>query len=566
MLRAGVSALLIALAGLSVSGVASAETLKVETRLEGVLVFPSSAEITRMGKVKLDKGSHTIILEDLPAQAIANSIRVEGRATGGLSIGSVDSRRRYLGQDESADLAPQRKALEDQIRRLEDDREVIQGEIDAANAQGELIRNLVGLPTRGMARQEGDSQPLKASDWTDFVALVGTGLRDVRETLVAAKVRQRAIQRQLAELRAKLGELAPKQRQITEVKVFVDAEVPLELDMIVKYQVGNASWSPLYDARLATGSKTEAPQLKMTRRAMVTQRTGEDWKDVAVSLSTTRPQSGSGAPELRPMVVDYKPKPRPKPAMVERRYRKQNDAMRDAEPAPMAEAVGGGLMSSMAPARPVQARIVNAPFQAIFEVPGRTTISSTGEAKRLQISQDIIQPKLSIRTVPKRTAKAYLYATLELGKGAPVLSGPVALFRDGVFVGNGKLPTLAGGEDHELGFGVDDLVRVRHSVSNEQRGETGLISSSRTDNRSYKISVKNLHERAISLTVIDQIPVAANEEIKVEVRGTKPTKMNFDDTRGVMAWESEIAPDEEKLINFGYVVSWPAAKDVVYRN
>jgi uncharacterized protein (TIGR02231 family) len=167
--------------------------------------------------------------------------------------------------------------------------------------------------------------------------------------------------------------------------------------------------------------------------------------------------------------------------------------------------------------------------------------------------------------VPKVDPKAYLYAKFALPKGSPLLPGAVSLFRDGTFVGTGRLPILSPGEEHELGFGIDDLVRVRHAISEETRGETGLISTSRTDNRNFIISVKSMHERPVALVVIDQVPVAANQDIKVELTGKAPTKQNVDDKRGIVVWESKLEPDQEQSIAFGYRVSWPSAKGVVYR-
>jgi uncharacterized protein (TIGR02231 family) len=124
---------------------------------------------------------------------------------------------------------------------------------------------------------------------------------------------------------------------------------------------------------------------------------------------------------------------------------------------------------------------------------------------------------------------------------------------------------LSPGEEHELGFGIDDLVRVRHTISEEKRGETGLISTSRTDSRNYRITLKNMHERAIDVVIFDQIPVSQNQDIKVELLGkTAPTKTNVDDKRGVLAWEMKLDPDQETVLDFGYRVSWPSAKSVVY--
>ena len=81
-------------------------------------------------------------------------------------------------------------------------------------------------------------------------------------------------------------------------------------------------------------------------------------------------------------------------------------------------------------------------------------------------------------------------------------------------------------------------MRVRHTIAEEKRAETGIITSSKTDTRNYHITVKNLHARAIPVAVIDQMPVSQNADIKVELLGkTAPTKRDLDDKRGVLAWE-----------------------------
>ena len=213
-----------------------------------------------------------------------------------------------------------------------------------------------------------------------------------------------------------------------------------------------------------------------------------------------------------------------------------------------------------------QAAVVVSPFQAVFAVPGRGSVPNTNEAKRVQLLTEKIDPQLSIKTVPREDTKAYLYATLVLPAGTPLLPGPVSLFRDGTFVGAGSLPILSPGEKHELGFGSDDLIRVKHVLVEEKRGETGLISTSRTDVRRFKITVKNLHERTMSVKVLDQLPVSNNADIKVEATGgTTPTATDVDDMRGVVAWDLKIDPNDEESVDFGYRVVWPSAKTITYR-
>jgi hypothetical protein len=65
--------------------------------------------------------------------------------------------------------------------------------------------------------------------------------------------------------------------------------------------------------------------------------------------------------------------------------------------------------------------------------------------------------------------------------------------------------------------------------------------------------------------VQDNIPTSRQQDIKVELTGkTPPTRRDVDEKRGVLAWEALLQPDEERQIEFGYRVSWPAGKRVIY--
>jgi uncharacterized protein (TIGR02231 family) len=342
----------------------------------------------------------------------------------------------------------------------------------------------------------------------------------------------------------------------------VNAAGDLDVDLTIRYQVGNANWHPYYDARLATGTKSVKPRLTLVRRASIQQRSGEDWTDVAIELSTTRPGTGTTAPELYPITVDYEldaPPPRPLgnvPAPVVRSMRM---------PSIEVEKAGSLADEEMKVAREIGAAIEASAFQAVFKVPGRLTVPGNGEQKRVQLDTADIEPVLGGRTTPRLEAKAYLYAKFTTPRVTPYLPGLVSLFRDGTFVGTGRLPQLTPGEEHELGFGADDAVRVRHNIIEDKRGETGIITSSKTDLRSYRISVKNAHPQPIQLTVIDQIPVSQQQDIKIElVTRTQPSRRDVDDRRGIIAWDLKLEPDEERIIEFGYRVTWPAPKKIQY--
>jgi uncharacterized protein (TIGR02231 family) len=553
---------LIALCLLSaIAAGAQADEIKGTSRIDGVTVYPSGAEVTRIGKVKLERGEHTLLFADLPANAVAASIRVEGKANGRLVIGSVDTRSVSVPRADDALVATERRRIEDAIEQLRDARAVLQAAVTAAETQKRLIDNLAELPGKPVA---ANAQAAPQPDWGQLFGLIGERAAQAQKVILETQVRIREVDRQIRDLEGKLGSVAPTQQARTEVKVFVNAEGPLEADMVIRYHVRSASWTPFYDARLTTGTKAQPPKLLLVRRASIQQRTGEVWDNVALALSTARPAAGTAAPVLNPLVIDYEPEapvPRPVP---------QAGLPRGLTAVPTApgrsdEERSAGAQTDAVAAEESRARVEVQAFQAVYAIAGRVTVPETGETKRVQIDTMELDPALAVRAVPKREEKAYLYAKVNVARGTPLLPGQVSLFRDATFVGNGRFPLLAPGEEHELGFGVDDAVRVRYAIAEEKRGETGIITSSKMDTRSYRITVKNLHERAIPLTVLDQIPVSQNADIKVELTGkTAPSRRDVDDKRGVMAWDATLTPDEERIIEFGYRTTWPAAKKVTY--
>ena len=542
---------------------AHAAEIKGTSRLDAVTVYPSGAEITRVGRVKLEPGEHTLLFAELPANAVSSSIRVEGKATGRLEIGSVDTRSVSVPRADEAAATTERRRVEDAIEKLKDDKAVLQASVTAAETQKRLIDNLTQLPTRPAPAATGVAAP--QPDWGQLFGLIGERAAEAQKTILETQVKMRDVDRQIRDLEGKLASLAPTRQARTEVKVSVNAGAPLEADIVIRYQVRNASWTPSYDARLTTGTKTQAPKLALVRRASIQQRTGEVWDNVALALSTARPAAGTSAPLLSAMIVDYEsdtppPPPAPRVAPLSSGLRNAPQATRGVNDDERADRVAAEVVAEEA-----RARIEVQAFQAIYAIAGRVTVPETGETKRVQIDEMQLDPALAVRAVPKRDQKAYLYARITVGRGTPLLPGQVSLFRDTTFVGNGNLPLLAPGEEHELGFGIDDAIRVRYAIAEEKRGETGIITSSKTDTRSYRITVKNLHERAIPLTVLDQIPVSQNADIKVELTGkTAPARRDVDDKRGVLAWDMTLTPDEERIIEFGYRTTWPAAKKVTY--
>lgn len=556
---------------ISSAGQALAAEVAAPSKIDAVTVFPSGAEITRVIKVKLEAGDHTLLVGDITSEALPASIRVEARATGRLEIGSVDTHRLSLSSSDPAVALSARKKIEGQMEVLDDSRAVQDGIIQAAEMQRTYLENLAKLPQA----PAGSSGPASGrEDWGALFGVIGTSMGDIAKTVTSARLKQREIDRQLEDLRKQLdaaGGINSQER--TEVRIYVSAAEPLEADLTLRYQTSSASWSPFYDARLTTGDKDKgsAPSLTLTRRASVVQTTGEDWDGVTLALSTTRPGATTAAPDLNTLAVDFAAMARLQVSKQTKNY--DNEAMGGNQQAQgqlndnLEENffAGNKRRTLRSPERPALASVTA--FQAVYAIPGRTVIKSSGEAKRMQIVTENVEPALTVQTAPRIDHTAYLYASLTLpAASSPLLQGQVSLFRDGVFVGNGQMPQLAPGESYDLGFGADERVKVKRVVTQDKKGETGTFTTSYVEERRYAIIVRNLHNRAIQVQVIDRMPVPLHQDITVDFKvhqGPQP-ETDVNDKRGVLMWRISAEPGEEKQIGFGYRVTAPSGKPILY--
>jgi uncharacterized protein (TIGR02231 family) len=206
-----------------------------------------------------------------------------------------------------------------------------------------------------------------------------------------------------------------------------------------------------------------------------------------------------------------------------------------------------------------QAQVEVAGFQALYRIEDRVTVDNAATAKKVRIATDEIEAKLSALAVPRLDPNAYLTATFTLAGDTPLLPGTVMLYRDGVFIGQGRLPMLSPGEESKLGFGADDLIRVKRIEVKRRTAEEGLITTSNVDERAFDITIRNLHQASIPVTVLDQTPYSTDQKITVEtLSGATPaTARDYERQRGVLAWSFDLASQDSKVIKHGYKISWP---------
>ena len=527
---------------------AEAADVEATSAIDAVTVYPDGASVTRVVSVELPAGDTTLVLKDFPLKLDPASLRVEGEANAGLTISAIDTK--------SPRAVPpvNLPELDKRIEALRDERADLDGAIAAATARRKFAERFAETSPAGIG-EKGEARPL--ADWRAAFAAVADEVATADAAIREAARRQRDIDREIARLES---DRATKPPSKLEVKIGLAANAPARATLHFTYMVPNARWAALYDARLDTGAKDRKPALELVRRAEITQATGEDWSDVALSVSTVRTALGGKVPELGSLVVQY-------PFVAQ-------------APAPSSIPAGEGssrghlarersLFADQAAGKKAAEQVAAADisgFQVVFRIPGRVSVGASEGAKSLLISTATIAPDLVVRSVPVIDPAAFLEASFIQNEDAPLLPGRISIYRDGVFVGRSQMMAASKEEKVRLGFGADDKVKVVRSVVKRNEGSTGLIvTTAKTDERAFKTTIRNGHDFPIRVAIEDQLPVSENEDIQVEMlpSTTAPTTTNLRDKRGVLEWALEVGPSEAREIAFAWRVRWPKDKGVV---
>ena len=525
-----------------------AADLDATSAVDAVTVYPDGASVTRLITLDLPSGDNTLVAKDFPLTLDPSSLRVEGEAGAKLTIGAIDTR-------------PPRAAppvnlpeLDKRIEALKDERANLDGAINAAAARRKFAERFAEASPAGLG-EKGEARPI--AEWRTAFAAVADEVASADTAIRDAERKQRDIDRDIARLEQDRAQKPPSK---LEVRIDLASAAATKATLRVTYAVRNARWAPLYDARLDTGAEDRKPALELVRRAEITQSTGEDWSNVALAVSTVRTARGGSAPGLNSLIVQYPQPPRQMGAAGKVSDMAQLRTMQ----VPMPSAAPPEQLDKVAEEQ--QATVEVGGFQVTFKIPGRVSVGTSEGAKSLRVSTATIAPDLAVRSAPVRDPTAFLEASFKQSEDAPLLPGRVAIYRDGVFVGRGQMAAAGKDDTVRLGFGADDKVKIERTVVKRNEGSAGLIvATSKTDERSFKTSVRNGHDFPIKIAIEDQLPVSENEDIVVEMlpATTAPTTTNLRDKRGVLEWAFEAKPGEVRDIALAWRVRWPKDKGVV---
>ncbi|NEN22591.1 DUF4139 domain-containing protein [Cryomorpha ignava] len=275
---------------------AQSDTTKATSQIESVTIYFQGAQISRKAKVKLAAGKQTLVLTGITGQL--NPERIEVKGGSGLTILSVNHRLQKPDNEKNKLVLAQ---SESQIKALENRIKTLLNRDNVYGVEERLLMENMNFQTKTSGATVTEIREA-ANFYRARLNEIGAAKLDLSNQLAQVRDSVKAINQNLSKISAGAN--------ILESEILVAVNCPSAFSGIVEfsYFVESAGWQPLYDFRV----REITDPLQVVYNANVYQSSGEDWKNVDVTLSSGFPEMSGTAPELNPWYLNrpvYRPAP-----------------------------------------------------------------------------------------------------------------------------------------------------------------------------------------------------------------------------------------------------------------
>lgn len=492
--------------------------------VEQVTIYQGLASVTRALPIT-GSGVQTLVFSCLSPYIDKESLSVQ--ALGNVNIGEVSIEE--LSGEQAAQCQYQGDA---KVQVGQQSLATIKAELEAAQLAKAYLQNLTKVTQITIeGTLTNNTRDIEAQ-----AAAINKSILDIQQRQVRA-------QDELNQLMA--GSTTSTRDNVTQVSVRTASRSPSSVKL--HYQVRGAGWEPTYQARLNTESK----QLSIIASAIIAQQTGENWINVPLTLSSVNPNQNTtgqlpNVPRLslyeenKDGVVSVAPMMEPSIVMVDASYERS------------AKVAGAAL-----PNFTVSSENKNGIIE--YKLPQRISIPSDGRRVRTLIDEQSGSSKLWIRSTPSQEMAGYWYASAPFLTPAWV-DGSLQLYRDDNYVGQSRYSYQLL-KEQGIGFGIDPNTIVKQLADEDKQGDKGAFNRTQTFTKTQAYQFTNQHTRSMRLQVLGSEPISRDDSLKVAVTHTPPvTERDWNDNKGIVAWEFELPSKQSQVIQSTYQLSYPANK------
>lgn len=201
-----------------------------------------------------------------------------------------------------------------------------------------------------------------------------------------------------------------------------------------------------------------------------------------------------------------------------------------------------------------------AQFGYEFDIKQPLTLSSDGKTTTTEIARYQLPATYQYLGIPRADKDAFLMADATDWQQHSLLEGEANVYFENSFIGKTILdPTVANDTLH-FSLGRDNGIRIQRTKVSA-RSTRRLLASSQEQNMTWRITVKNSRQEAVSLTLQDQIPVSENSNITVTTEELSGGQL--DKATGIVVWQLQLQPNEQREFIVQYRVKYPRSRNLV---
>ena len=543
-----------------------------------VVVFPNWAMVTKQLKLNLNKGSHLIRIEELPIQINPDSIRINGEGKSTFKIEGVELKKKFLEEISHEKL----KEIEKKLNDLKDEKTLLQKNTNIKNTHKNLLKNTI---------PNGIENPVQNFDYKKVTPeQIGELFLFIRTELTSLDQEVLKEQYNIYDINQKITKLEKEYDQNTnysnktnyESHVALNVQEQGEINLFCTYLIPNATWNPFYEIKLFFNKQ----EIEIAYFGKVSQQTGEDWSDIKVILSTSKPSLGASLPELSTWFIDFYVPPPPIKVRRERSLKKKAYDKRDYEKElsisskeeeiddlvaccadeaiveePECEESEFGEEPCEKPAPSIQAEVQKSGMSVQFVCEKNEDIPSDGSIKKLPVKKDRFPVEIEYIAIPRQIDKVFIKIKTKNSSDYPFLSGEVFAFHGNHYVGKSFMNDFLPGQNMEIFLGTDDKIKIERLLLNRFQSKKGIASHIKKITYHYQTTIENFHDNEIELLLYDTLPISQNEKIKVKVDDITPEYHSKND-KNILEWKLKIPAGEKMIVNLKFSVETPKNKHV----
>lgn len=511
----------------------------IDSKITNVTVFLNKAQVTREVKTRIEAGKMDLILSGLTSQLDPSSIQVAGK--GSFLILGIRHQQNYLNE---FNVPVKLKALKDSLIYYQRNLSLEQSQKEILNKEEQML----------LSNQKigGTNQNLTVAELRAMADFYRSRLGEIVNSRMKQDEKVKSINEHILRLQRQINsENELYSKNTSEIVISVSANSTTAATLEVNYVVANAGWYPIYDLRAIN---TKSP-IQLNYKANVFQRTGEEWKNVNLILSTANPNQSGLKPELYPWYLDfYNP-------VAYKQYNNKALGRGMRSEAPSEDLAFEMEIAEAAPAQSMAELVsrVQTSLNTEFIIALPYTVASSSKPTLVDIQSNEVKAKYSYSVVPKLDADAFLIAKATGWEEYSLLPGEANIFFEGTFVGKTFIDPNAIGDTLSVSLGRDKRIVVKREELKDLTSKK-FIGSNVREEHSWEISVRNTKAEPVTITVEDQLPVTRNKDIEVTSLDNGGAK--FEPVSGKLIWKLTLQPNETKKLTYRYEVKYPKDKQI----